>query len=119
VSAGARDSALVLTRLGGVEVEMLVIAVRNRQHRWPMALTEHDRLILDFERAWWTLPGSKGSAIHQRLGMSSSSYYRSLRRLIDEPDAAAYDPLTVRRLRRQRDLRRRHRFEGRRAGPST
>jgi hypothetical protein len=33
--------------------------------------------------------------------------------LLDDPDALAYDPLLVRRLRRARDRRRRARVEGR------
>jgi hypothetical protein len=36
-----------------------------------------------------------------------------LRRLVDDPDAAAYDPLVVRRLRRARRLRRQARVLGR------
>jgi hypothetical protein len=39
-----------------------------------------------------------------------------LNELLNSPEAAAYDPLVVRRLRRQRDRRRRARFEGRSAG---
>ena len=82
-----------------------------------MELLARDRAILDFERGWWQLPGSKESEIRARLGMSGSRYYRRLGELIDDPVAFAYDPLTVKRLRRTRDARRRTRFEGRRADP--
>ncbi|HET7487657.1 MAG TPA: DUF3263 domain-containing protein [Acidimicrobiales bacterium] len=81
-----------------------------------MSLSERDRSILDFERGWWALPGPKNAAIRERLGLSAGSYYKALRSLTDSPEAAAYDPLVVRRLRRQRDRRRRERYEGRASG---
>jgi hypothetical protein len=81
-----------------------------------MALSERDQAILDFERTWWTEPGSKETAIRTRFDMSSTSYYKVLSELLENPDALAYDPLVVRRLRRLRDRRRRARFEGRSAG---
>jgi hypothetical protein len=80
-----------------------------------MGLLPRDRAILDFERTWWTLPGSKQHAIRERLGISGTRYYRRLNELLDEPQALAYDPLTVKRGRRVRDQRRRVRIEGRRA----
>ena len=80
-----------------------------------MELSARDRAILDFERGWWRLPGSKERAIRDHLGMSSTRYYERLGALLDEPAAAAYDPLTVKRARRMRDVRRRTRIEGRRA----
>ena len=54
-----------------------------------------------------------------RFDMSPSSYYRALASLIEHARATNYDPLTVKRLRRQRDERRRVRIEGRRADPNT
>lgn len=81
-----------------------------------MGLSERDRSILDFERGWWALPGSKEGSIKARFALSSTRYYQILRTLIDHPDAEAYDPLLVRRLRRVRDQRRRARFEGRSVG---
>lgn len=82
----------------------------------PVALSDRDRAILDFERSWWTGPGPKEMAIRERLGLSATRYYQLLNGLLDAPDAIAYDPLVVRRLRRLRDRRRRARFEGRSAG---
>jgi len=82
-----------------------------------MELPPRDRAILDFERSWWRLPGPKERAIRARLRMSATRYYRRLGELIELPAALAYDPLTVKRLRRYRDERRRARFEGRRADP--
>lgn len=82
-----------------------------------MALTDRDRAILDFERVWWTLEGSKEAAIRERFDLSPARYRAILNRLIELPDALAYDPLLVRRLRRQRDERRRARYEGTSARP--
>ncbi len=63
-------------------------------------LSDHDRRILDFERAWWLFPGPKDRAITDELGITSADYYHRLRELLTDPDAYAYDPLTVRRLRK-------------------
>lgn len=82
-----------------------------------MALSKRDRAVLDFERGWWQLPGPKEAAIRERLGFSSGQYYKLLGHLVDDPDGEAYDPLTVKRLRRDRERRRRARFEGREVDP--
>ena len=74
-----------------------------------MAATfDDDRLtaLLDFERDWAAHEGDKESAIRERFGFSAARYYQLLARVIDDPAAMAYDPLTVRRLRRRRDERR-------------
>jgi hypothetical protein len=81
-----------------------------------MALSERERAILDFEREWWTQPGSKEESIRRRFSLSATRYYQLLGGLVDSDDADAYDPLVVRRLRRGRDQRRRARYEGRSAG---
>ncbi len=81
-----------------------------------MALSERDQAMLDFERTWWTLPGPKDVAIRTRFELSPARYYQLLAELLESPEADAYDPLVVRRLRRLRDRRRRARFEGRSAG---
>ena len=101
---------------------MLVFRARSEQDREPMGATElsaHECALIDFEREWWQLPATKMSEIRARFGFSASSYYRSLHSLIDRPDAEAYDPLTVRRVRRRRDQQRRERIEGRRADPGS
>ena len=84
-----------------------------------MQLTPRERDIIDFEREWWMVPGPKDAAIRSRFDISPSSYYRALASLIEHQGASAYDPLTVKRLRRQRDERRRLRIEGRRADPNS
>lgn len=81
-----------------------------------MALSDRERAILDYERSWWQEPGPKETAIRQRLGLSPTRYYRLLADLLLSDEALAYDPLVVRRLRRDRRRRRRERFEGRSAG---
>jgi hypothetical protein len=98
---------------------MLVFAARNGQDRALMALSDAQCSLLDFERTWWQLPTSKTEEIRTRFGFSSSSYYRALYTLVDLADAEAYDPLTVRRVRRRREQNRRERIEGRRADPGS
>ncbi len=74
-----------------------------------MELTERERAILELERSWWTEPGPKQSEITERLELSTTRYYEILNELIDRPEAIVHDPLTVRRLVRMRDRRRRSR----------
>lgn len=81
-----------------------------------VALTDRERAILDFERSWWTEPGPKEQSIKARFGLSPTRYYQLLNVVLNHPEAAGYDPLVVRRLRRVRDLRRKARYEGRSAG---
>lgn len=82
-------------------------------------LTDRERAVLDFERTWWTsAEGSKEQAIRASLDLSSARFYEILGSLLDVPAAMDYDPLVIRRRRRNRDERRRARFEGRSAGPS-
>lgn len=82
----------------------------------PMELSDRDRAVLDFERSWWQLEGAKEAAIRAQLGLSGTRYYELLQRLCDSPAARAYDPLVIHRLRRDRDRRRRARYEGPSAG---
>jgi hypothetical protein len=81
-----------------------------------MALSARDRAVLEFERTWWTEPGSKEVAIKARLGLSGTRYRQVLAGLVDSDEAEAFDPLVVRRLRRRREELRRARYQGRPAG---
>lgn len=72
-------------------------------------LTDDDKTVLDLERRWWKYAGAKEQTIRDTFGWSSTRYYQVLNALIDEPEALAYDPLLVRRLRRLRDARARQR----------
>ena len=76
------------------------------------SLDDRGRAILDFERGWWLEPAPKASLIRERFGLSAARYHQLLNRLIDRPEALAYDPMLVRRLRRLRDSRRRRRIGG-------
>ncbi len=71
------------------------------------ALSELDMRILAFERSWWRLPGAKERDILDVFGVPVTRYYQLLNELIDTPEAAAFDPVLVGRLRRQRSRRRR------------
>ena len=71
-----------------------------------MALTDTELAMLELERSWFTIAGTKDAAIGERFGISTGQYYRDLNGLLDRTDALEADPLTVRRLRRMRERRR-------------
>ena len=77
-----------------------------------MALSERDRAMLDFEGSWWQQPGPKEAAIKERFGLSPSRYRQILAILTDSDEAEQTNPLLIRRLRRERDRRRRTRYQG-------
>jgi hypothetical protein len=68
-------------------------------------VSERDQSILDFEGSWWLYPGPKDRAVREYLGVSATRYYQALRRLMDDEEALAYAPLTIRRLRQIRQRR--------------
>lgn len=72
-------------------------------------LSDRDQHILSFERQWWRYAGAKEQAIRDQFQMSGTRYYQVLNALIDRPEALAYDPLLVKRLRRLRSSRQRAR----------
>jgi Protein of unknown function (DUF3263) len=72
-------------------------------------LADRDRQILDFERQWWRYAGAKEQAVRDLFDMSATRYYQVLNALIDSPEALAYDPMLVKRLRRLRATRQRAR----------
>ncbi len=63
-------------------------------------LTLRDRQIIDFERWSIRLPEPKDMTVTEILGISSKDYYTRLGQLIRSAEAAQYDPLTIRRLRK-------------------
>jgi hypothetical protein len=75
----------------------------------PETLTERDRAMLALERMWWQYAGAKEQKVRDQFGVSMTTYYARINRLIDREDALAYDPLLVKRLRRLRDERKRSR----------
>jgi hypothetical protein len=72
-------------------------------------LGQRDIDILDFERSWWKHAGVKERAIKERFDMSATRYYQLLNELLENPAAAAHDPILVKRLKRLRTYRRRQR----------
>lgn len=75
-----------------------------------MHLTDDDKALLDFERAWWKYAGAKEQAIRDTFDVTATRHYQRLNALIDRDEALEYDPLVVRRLRRLRDAPARQRF---------
>ena len=80
--------------------------------RHDAGLDERSRHLLDFERESWKLEIPKERAIRERFGFSAARYHQLLNRVLEMPDAIAYDPMLVRRLHRVRDARRRRRAAG-------
>lgn len=76
------------------------------------ALTEFQVRILEFEQSWWQSPWVKEREILASLGLSPTRYYQLLNELIDQPEAAQFDPELVARLRRRRAVRARLRSPG-------
>lgn len=76
-------------------------------------LDDRARELLDFEREAWKLRIPKERAIRERFGFSAARYHQLLHRTVDRPQALAYDPMLVRRIRRVREVRRRRRVAGR------
>lgn len=68
-------------------------------------LSARDQAILGFERQWWKYSGAKEAAIRELFDMSSTRYYQLINTLIDTPEALAFDPMLVKRLRRMRSSR--------------
>jgi hypothetical protein len=69
------------------------------------ALQERDLRILDFERRTWRSEGVKELEIRDSFAMSATRYYQLLNELIDRPEAAAFDPVLIKRLRARRSRR--------------
>ena len=67
-------------------------------------MTDEELRMLAFEKQWFRYGGSKDTAIHAQFAYTPTRYYQLLNRLLDREDALLADPITVRRLRRQRDL---------------
>src|SRR4051794_6341582 len=78
-------------------------------HEPAEGLSERDKRVLEFERQWWKYAGAKEQAVREHFGMSATRYYQVLNALVDRPEAIAFDPMLVKRLRRLRQARRRAR----------
>ncbi|MEU6392814.1 DUF3263 domain-containing protein [Streptomyces sp. NPDC046939] len=75
----------------------------------PDSLGERERAVLAFEGRGWETPGAKERAIREELDLAPVRYYQLLNALLDDPRALALAPVTVNRLRRVRESRRRER----------
>jgi hypothetical protein len=84
-------------------------AVRLDNEAAGSSLSQRDRQILEFERQWWKYAGAKEQAIRELFDMSATRFYQIINALIDNPDALAFDPMLVKRLRRMRAARQRAR----------
>jgi hypothetical protein len=80
------------------------------------SLTERELAIIDFEATWFTLDEDRHLAIRARFACSVEEYNLELNEVIDHPLAMSADPLVVRRLRRNRERRRRALLDGTAAG---
>jgi len=83
----------------------------------PHELDDVTRRILEFERAAPWRGRSKERAIREVLGITPTRYHQLLVGAIERPEALAFDPMLVRRLRRLRDARRRTRLARRLGHP--
>jgi len=72
--------------------------------------------MLAFEREWWQYAGAKEDAIRERFGLDPAAYYQLLNALLDDPLAQSFDPMLVKRLKRQRAERQRQRAASRASG---
>lgn len=64
-----------------------------------------ERAILDFESRRFKNAGFKEQAIREEFEISPTQYFQIVNALLDDPDALAYAPTLVARLRRLRDAR--------------
>jgi hypothetical protein len=85
-------------------------------HDEPATLTERELAIIEFEATWFLLDEDRHDAIRARFGVPVDEYNLELNRVIDHPAALHTQPLVVRRLRRNRERRRRALIDGTAAG---
>lgn len=72
----------------------------------PGGLSARDAAVLDIAGRSWTGPGPRERAIRERLGISPTAYFQLLNALLDDPRALRHAPVTVNRLRAERERRR-------------
>lgn len=69
-----------------------------------MTETEADMLTLAGQQ--FRYAGARETAIREQFGVSETRYWQMVDRLLDRPDALAWDAVLVRRLVRLREARR-------------
>lgn len=62
------------------------------------SLTDRQQQMLAFERQWWKREDTR---IAELFGCAPDAYRVELAELVEQPAALVYDPLLVRRLRRE------------------
>ena len=65
--------------------------------------------MIALERLWFRYTGIKEQRIREDFNISRTLYYLRLNRLIQRPEAMAFDPFTVKRLLKIRLLTQVHR----------
>ncbi|MGO3325365.1 DUF3263 domain-containing protein [Gordonia sp. (in: high G+C Gram-positive bacteria)] len=63
-------------------------------------MNDEDRAILDLSRRQYRSAGAHADAVRDELGLSVTRYFQKLNQLLDDPEAIAYSPIVVNRLRR-------------------
>lgn len=87
----------------------MTVALEHFEPGAVAGLSERDAQILSFERQWWKYAGAKEEAVRELFALTPTRYYQILNALIDTQAALAFDPMLVKRLRRQRTARHRAR----------
>ena len=109
---------LVRAGAGGADRRERAAGDGRRAHRQPCGpssvragcdtramLSDADKALLDLEAKRFRQSGHKVAAIVKQLGLTEVRYYQRLNQLIDDPEALAYSPVVVNRVRRLRDKR--------------
>lgn len=66
-------------------------------------LSESDRALLEFARTAPSHPGHLNNAIAETFGVTGTTYFQRLNRVIDDPEAMKVDAQTVKRYQRIRE----------------
>ncbi|WP_165943126.1 DUF3263 domain-containing protein [Gordonia zhaorongruii] len=65
-------------------------------------LSATDRALLDVARRQYRSPNAHADAVRDELGLSLTEYFHRVNQLVDDPEALAYSPIVINRLRRSR-----------------
>ncbi|AWN05061.1 helix-turn-helix DNA binding protein [Gordonia phage Easley] len=68
-------------------------------------MTDDDRAMLDFAALRWRHSGNQADAIRTESDMSVTRFWQRVNTMLEDPDALAYAPQLVNRLRRIRSTR--------------
>ena len=68
-------------------------------------MTDDDRRVLDLAARRWNHSGNQADAIRAEFDMTVTRFWQRVNTLLDDPEALAYSPQLVNRLRRIRSTR--------------